>query len=61
MQIGDSVTFQGRRYVVVGFTPFSVRPSRVELRDPDTNEHRWVSWPRPENVVKAALRRADSG
>jgi hypothetical protein len=39
MLIGDSVTYQGRRYVVVGFTPMSVIPSEVQLRDPQTGKH----------------------
>jgi hypothetical protein len=33
MQIGDSVTYDGRRYVVDGFTPVSVLPAEIELRD----------------------------
>jgi hypothetical protein len=42
MLIGDSVTYDGRRYVAVGFTPISVRPAEVELRDPRTGETMWV-------------------
>jgi hypothetical protein len=45
MLIGDSITYLGRRYVVVGVTPTSVRPSQVELKDPNTNETQWVAWP----------------
>jgi hypothetical protein len=42
MLIGDSVTYEGRRHVVVGFTPMSVRPAQIELRDPRTGETFWV-------------------
>lgn len=55
MLLGDFVTYQGRRYVVVGVTPMSVRPFRVELSDPETNRTIWVQWP-PEPVERAALR-----
>lgn len=60
MQIGDSVTFQGRRYVVVGFTPFSVDPFRVELEDEETGESNWFSWPPPDEVERAASRFPDA-
>jgi hypothetical protein len=55
--IGDFVTYEGRRYVVVGVTPMSVIPFSVELRDPHTNRTFWVEWPR-EPVERAALRLA---
>jgi hypothetical protein len=58
MILGDFVTYQGRRYVVVGVTPMSVRPFRVELRDPKTNRTIWVDWP-ADAVERAALRLAD--
>ena len=54
MLIGDSVTYQGRRYVVVGFTPISVIPSEIQLRDPETGDTFWVERP-PEPVERAAL------
>ena len=58
MDLGDFVTYQGRRYVVVGVTPMSVKPFRVELRDPKTNLTISVEWP-PDTVERAALRLAE--
>jgi hypothetical protein len=58
MRIGDEVTYNGRRYAVVGFTPFSVSPFKVELVDPETEESFWLDWPPPEPVERAALRLA---
>jgi hypothetical protein len=42
MLIGDSVTYDGRTYVVVGFTPVSVKPAQIELSDPQTGTTFWV-------------------
>jgi len=56
MLIGDSVTYRGRTYVVVGFTPMSVTPVQVQLRDPESGETFWVDWPGEESAEKAALR-----
>ena len=42
MLIGDTVTYDGRTHVVVGFTPASVRPAQVELSDPETGMTFWV-------------------
>ena len=42
MLIGDSVTYDGRTYVVVGFTPTSVTPAQIELSDPQTGTTFWV-------------------
>jgi hypothetical protein len=42
MLIGDSVTYDGRIHVVVGFTPTSVRPAQVELSEPGAAETFWV-------------------
>lgn len=58
MLIGESVTYRGRRHVVVGFTPMSVRPFEVQLLDPRTKETVWVQWPSGEPVERAALRLA---
>jgi hypothetical protein len=58
MLIGDFVTYQGRRYVVVGITPISVIPFSVELSDVETNQSMWVEWP-PQPVERAALRLAE--
>ena len=54
MLIGDSVTYQGRRFVVVGFTPISVVPSEIQLRDPQTGNTFWVEWP-GKPIERAAL------
>jgi hypothetical protein len=58
MLLGDFVSYQGRRYVVVGVTPMSVRPFSIELSDPETNRTFWVDWP-PKPVERAALRLAE--
>jgi hypothetical protein len=42
MLIGDSVTYDGRTHLVVGFTPTSVKPAQIELRDPETGATVWV-------------------
>jgi hypothetical protein len=42
MLIGDTVTYDGRTHVVVGFTPTSVKPAQVELSDPQTGATFWV-------------------
>jgi hypothetical protein len=58
MLLGDLVTYQGRRYLVVGVTPISVRPFRVGLSDPETNRTIWVEWS-AEPVERPALRLAE--
>ncbi|MDX6409326.1 MAG: hypothetical protein QOE13_2397 [Gaiellaceae bacterium] len=40
--IGDSVTYDGRTYRVVGFTPTSVRPAQVQLSNPGSGVAIWV-------------------
>ena len=42
MLIGDSVTYNRRSHVVIGFTPVSVTPALLELRDPRTGATVWV-------------------
>jgi hypothetical protein len=42
MMIGDSVTYDGRTYRVVGFTPTSVRPAQVQLGRPGSDVAIWV-------------------
>jgi hypothetical protein len=55
--IGDSVTYNGRTYVVVGFTPMTVTPAEIQLRDPETGQTFWVVWPPiMKSVERAALR-----
>jgi hypothetical protein len=59
MLIGDFVTYKGRRYVVAGFTPMSVRPAQVELGDPRTGEKLAVDrelLDQPEQPERAAMR-----
>jgi hypothetical protein len=57
MQIGDSLTYEGRNYVVAGFTPMSVKPAGLQLRDPRTGTTMWIEWP-PVRPERAALRLA---
>jgi hypothetical protein len=40
VKINDTVIYDGRRYVVVGFDPMSVSPQRAYLRDAKTGEER---------------------
>jgi hypothetical protein len=56
MRIGDEVTYDGRRYAVVGFTPFSVQPFRIQLEDEETGEAMWLAWPPADQLERAALR-----
>ena len=42
MMIGDSVTYDGRTYSVVGFTPTSVRPAQVQISHPGSGVAIWV-------------------
>jgi hypothetical protein len=56
MRIGDELTYNGRHYAVVGFTPVSVTPFRVGLHDPETDESFWIDWPPAEPVERAALK-----
>ena len=55
MRIGDEVTYDGRRYAVVGFTPVSATPFRVELLNRDIHQSFWIEWP-PTTVERVALR-----
>ncbi|MDP9303739.1 MAG: hypothetical protein M3O92_04450 [Actinomycetota bacterium] len=59
MLIGDSVTYDGRTYVVAGFTPTSVKPAQIELSDPQTGATFWVDLrldPELDAPERAALR-----
>ena len=42
MLIGDPVVYDGRTYVVVGFTPASVTPAEVQLRPRGGSATFWV-------------------
>jgi hypothetical protein len=42
MLIGDCAIYDGRSYVVVGFTPASVAPAEVQLRRADGGATFWV-------------------
>jgi hypothetical protein len=57
MQIGDSFTYEGRNFVVAGFTPMSVKPAGIQLRHPKTGATLWAGW-RPARPERAALRLA---
>jgi hypothetical protein len=59
MLIGDTVTYDGRTYVVVGFTPVSVMAAQIELGDPQTGTTFWVDLrldPALDAPERAALR-----
>jgi hypothetical protein len=56
MQIGDFINYEGRRYVLVGVTPFSVTPFKVLLEDPKTKRRFWREWPPADAVERAAFR-----
>jgi hypothetical protein len=59
MLIGDSVIYDGRPHVVVGFTPTSVIPAQIELRDPSSGATFWVDRDNvsdPDALERAALR-----
>jgi hypothetical protein len=56
MRIGETVTYKGRRHVVVGFTPMTVTPPEVELHDAETETRFWVQWPPIEQAERAALK-----
>lgn len=38
MNIGDVITYEGRRWILRGIDPMSVPNRRAELEDPDTGE-----------------------
>jgi len=57
MLIGDSVTYDGRTYVVVGFTPASVKPAQIELSDPAMGTTFWVDL-EPDRELDAPQRAA---
>jgi hypothetical protein len=61
MQIGDFIDYEGRRYVVVGVTPFSVTPFRVLLEDPETKRRFWQEWPPADTIERAAFRVVNGG
>ena len=42
MQLGDLVTYEGRRYVVRGLDPMGLPDRRVDLEDVETGERRRV-------------------
>jgi hypothetical protein len=60
MLIGDSVIYDGRAHVIVGFTPTSVEPAEVELHDPKSGATIWVELSLVRNldspVERAAFR-----
>jgi hypothetical protein len=58
MLIGDTVTYDGRTHVVVGFTPTSVKPAQIELSDPQTGTTFWVDLQRLDRRLDAPQRAA---
>jgi hypothetical protein len=58
MLIGDTVTYDGRTHVVVGFTPTSVKPAQVELSDPQTGTTFWVDLQQLDRRLDAPQRAA---
>jgi hypothetical protein len=58
MLIGDTVTYDGRRHVVVGFTPTSVKPAQIELSDPQTGTTFWVDLQQLDRRLDAPQRAA---
>ncbi len=58
MLIGDTVTYDGRTHVVVGFTPTSVKPAQVELSDPQTGTPFWVDLQQLDRELDAPERAA---
>ena len=54
MQIGDTLTHGGRRYVVRGFDPEGVLPRMIYLEDLATGTHRIV----PFEQLRPSLRRS---
>lgn len=42
LEIGDNVIYDAHSCVVIGFTPMSVEPPRVELEASETSERWWV-------------------
>jgi hypothetical protein len=58
MLIGDTVTYNGRTHVVVGFTPTSVKPAQVELSDPQKGTTFWVDLQQLDRELDAPQRAA---
>jgi hypothetical protein len=58
MLIGDTVTYDGRTHVVVGFTPTSVKPAQIELSDPQTGTTFWVDLQQLDRRLDAPQRAA---
>ena len=58
MLIGDTVTYDGRTHVVVGFTPTSVTPAQVELSDPQTRATFWIDLQQLDRELDAPQRAA---
>jgi hypothetical protein len=58
MLIGDTVTYDGRTHVVVGFTPASVQPAQVELSDPQKGTTFWVELQQLDRELDAPQRAA---
>ena len=53
-EIGKTISYRGRRHVVVGVTPMGVTPRLVELEDAESGRVRSVECDDPEIVTDAA-------
>jgi len=42
MEIGDHVTYDGRRYILCGLDPMSVDERRAQIEDVETGERSWA-------------------
>lgn len=59
-RIGDRVAWRAREYTIEGFTPMSVLPGRVQLRDLATGERREALEKELARASVAALQRAQA-
>jgi hypothetical protein len=53
-EIGKTISYRGRRHVVVGVTPMGVTPCLVELEDVESGRVRSVQCDDPEIVIDRA-------
>jgi hypothetical protein len=53
-EIGKTISYRGRRHIVVGVTPMGVTPCLVELEDAESGRVRSVQCDDPEIVIDGA-------
>jgi hypothetical protein len=56
-EIGKTISYRGRRHVVVGLTPMSVTPCLVELEDAESGQVRSVHCDDPDITFDRAKSR----